>query len=31
LFLPIEIELEVKRVEIEDRRIRIVHQILRRG
>ena len=31
LFLPVEIELEVKRVELEDRRIRTVHQMLRRG
>jgi hypothetical protein len=28
LFLPIKIELEVKRVEVEDRRIRIIQQIL---
>jgi hypothetical protein len=31
LFLPVEIELEDKRVELEDRLIRTVHQILRRG
>jgi len=31
LFLPVKIQLKVKRIEVEDRGIRIVHQILRRG